>query len=370
MKKMCIYIHIPFCKKRCYYCSFFSCQNIKYTESYFAALNKEIISRGGDFSGYIVDSVYIGGGTPSFVGAEYIERLLCTVKSHYNLAKDAEITIEANPGTLDGQKAESYISAGVNRFSLGMQSSSDKILKAIGRAHSHKDFVDAVNLLRLSGVKNISCDIMLGLPYQTLDDVKHTVNEILSLDIPHVSAYGLKAEKGTKLYEQAETGQIILPDEDICADMYNYVVTEQKKHNLHRYEISNFAAAGYECRHNINYWRAGQYLGFGAAAHSYINNERYCNVSDIKSYINGQTICEKTVLTKKEREFEYIMLNLRLASGIDLREFKTMFNKDFLSAYSAQLNKFKDFFTVNSRSVSVNDRGFYVINSLLCEFMQ
>ncbi|MDD4003384.1 MAG: coproporphyrinogen-III oxidase family protein, partial [Clostridia bacterium] len=243
------------------------------------------------------------------------------------------------------------------------------ILKAIGRVHSHKDFIDCIKLLRLGGINNISCDIMLGLPYQTLNDIKQTVEEIINLNIPHVSAYGLKVEKGTKLYEAVKKEQITLPSDDLCADMYDYVNSELKKNKIYRYEISNFAAAGFKCRHNINYWRAGQYLGFGASAHSYINNVRCNNISDIKSYINGQTKCNKTALTKKDREFEYIMLNLRLASGINLREYKLLFEKDFISAYSGQLKKLKDFFAVSKHSVSVNDRGFYVLNSLLCEFM-
>lgn len=370
MKKMCIYIHIPFCKKRCQYCSFFSSTDINYIEPYFDALIKEIKYYSPKYSGYIIESVYIGGGTPSFVSEHNIQNIMDAVYSCYNISNNAEISIEANPETFDNQKLNVYISSNINRYSFGLQSACGNLLNIIGRRHNYGDFVRCVNLLKYKGVKNINCDIMLGLPDQTIYDIKYTIDQILKLDIPHISAYGLSIEKGTMLYDMANNNRVKLPNSDECADMYDIVLKELKNRGIYRYEISNFAKKGYECRHNINYWKRGEYLGFGASAHSFTDNTRYCNVSDIKEYISGNAVRQKNIISEEEGEFEYIMLGLRTADGIKLSDYKKLYGEDFLQKYKSVIEKYNDFFVIKKDRFIVANKGYYVINSLLTQFMR
>lgn len=364
-KKIGIYIHIPFCKQRCHYCTFVSCTHAELAEGYFAALIKEITLNAGKFNGYAVESVYFGGGTPSYADESYISRTLKALRENYNIQKNAEITIEANPESVTKGKIESYLKSGINRFSIGGQSFNDNILKAIGRVHRAADIKTCVNLLKSCGAESINCDIMLGLPYQDLNDVKNTVGELIGLDIPHISAYGLKLEEGAPLNNLKDA----VADDDACADMYDRVCEMLEKYGIKRYEISNFAKAGFECRHNINYWKAGKYRGFGAAAHSYIGNVRFYNTSDIEKYIGGLTAEGKSELSREETEFEYIMLNLRLTKGFSLNEYKDLFGGDFTENYKAQLGKFKQFFEFDGDNVRLTGGAFYVFNGIICEFM-
>lgn len=366
--KIGVYIHIPFCKKKCGYCAFVSRAGLNGAEEYFGALVGEIVSGAADYRDYTVKTVYFGGGTPSYVDESYIGRTLDALRENYNIADDAEITIEANPESLSKRKTEYYLRRGINRFSIGAQSFDDNILKGIGRVHQSGDIANCVNTLKNSGVKNINCDIMLGLPGQTLSDVKDTAEKLIDLGIPHISAYGLKVEKGTPLWDTV-SGGAALPDDDACADMYDRVCEMLEKYGIKRYEISNFAKAGFECRHNINYWKAGKYRGFGAAAHSYIGNVRFYNTSDIEKYIGGLTAEGKSELSREETEFEYIMLNLRLTKGFSLNEYKDLFGGDFTENYKAQLGKFKQFFEFDGDNVRLTGGAFYVFNGIICEFM-
>ena len=374
MKKMCIYIHIPYCKKKCYYCSFYSSDTINNFENYFNALKKEIEYKKNILNDYTIKSIYFGGGTPSYVPSKFIKNIVLCIKNNFNIDKNIEITLEANPDSLTKQKLNDYISCGVNRFSIGLQSFNNKILKAIGRVHLKEDFLKSINLFKTAGIKNISADIMLGLPYQSLQDVKDTVKNLIDLDISHISAYGLKVEKGTALFNMVKNKEIILPCEDLCADMYDYVYNKLKQNNIHRYEVSNFAKCGFECEHNINYWQGGQYLGFGTAAHSYFDNKRYFNMSNIDKYVNkintnNQAIEKSENISKTEAEFEYIILRLRLSKGINLKEFHKLFNCDFKAKYNNILIKYKDFFIQKNEYICINDKGFFVLNIILSEFV-
>jgi oxygen-independent coproporphyrinogen-3 oxidase len=228
-----------------------------------------------------------------------------------------------------------------------------------------------VEILRKAGAGNINTDIMLGLPGQTAKDVKDTLDLLESLDIPHVSAYGLKCEEGTRLYEKVKSGQIALPDDDTCADFYDMAVNALKKRGIRRYEVSNFAAKGYECRHNLNYWKRGEYIGAGASAHSFLGGMRWENISDIGEYIKRSGLncaVNKNMISPEDAEFEYIFLGLRLTEGINKENFKKLFNVDFEDKYGEILNKYQSFFNVKGENVRIKSKGFGVLNSLLSEF--
>lgn len=373
MKKMCIYIHIPFCKKRCYYCSFISSENaINYFESYYNALKTEILKRKQILQGVEISSVFFGGGTPSFFPSKYIKDLMQLLKDNSNFAQNAEVSIEANPCTITAKKLDNWLMGGINRFSVGLQSSNDNILQNIGRTHTQKDFLKSIELLKSYKINNINADIMLGLPNQTLKDVEDTVSILLQLNIPHISAYGLKVEEGTKIFDMVKSNVFTMPDEDLCVDMYDYVYYNLKINNIKRYEVSNFAKDGYICSHNLNYWQRGEYAGFGVAAHSFIDNQRFSNINSIEDYIkniNGNIIADMQKILEKDAEFEFIMLGLRLSEGINLSKYKTLFKEDFTEKYSKVLNKLNNYVIINDDNLKISESGFNILNTILTEFV-
>lgn len=372
-KKLCIYIHIPFCPKRCHYCSFCSSENREdIFSAYFGALKGDICQRSPEFEGSAVTSIYFGGGTPTYPPAGYIVQVIKWLKNFFSFERDIEISIEANPATLTPRKVVQYLKCGINRFSIGLQSSNDRILRVVGRSYTFEDFVSTVELLRSHNVKNISADIMLGLPGQKLRDVKKTVGHLTDMRIPHLSAYGLKVENGTRLYDMVRGGEVALPDDDECADMYEYVYEELKYNGIYRYELSNFAALGYECRHNLSYWHREEYLGFGASAHSFVDEKRLYNYFDIDEYIRKartNAVAGWEEVSKSDAEYEYIMLMLRLREGINLKKFKKLFGVDFMEKYKNIVDKLSDYFVISPEFIRVTDRGFYVLNSILTEFL-
>lgn len=376
MKKAGLYIHIPFCAKRCRYCSFISCEGAgeNYINSYFNALVKEILKGKNIYKDYIIKTIYIGGGTPSYVNQNHISDIFKLLKDNFNIGNNAEISIEANPNTLTENKLEAYLLCGINRYSIGLQTADDRLLKIIGRVHNYGDYFKCIELLKKYDVKNFSTDIMLGLPSQNMEDVKNTVAAVMGLNVPHISAYGLKLEEGTELYDMVKDRSLTLPDDDTSADMYEYVLNGLKKYGIYRYEVSNFAKKGYECRHNINYWERGEYFGFGAAAHSFTDNVRTGNIEGIKAYItaaenNLSTASFAQEINQKDAEFEYIMLNLRMESGINLYNFQTLFNEDFILKYEKIIKKLKDLLITDSGCIKASDKGFMVLNSILTEFL-
>ena len=379
-KELGIYIHIPFCKRKCNYCDFISytnkCQKI---EEYIKCLKKEISLF--DFSNYIVTTIYIGGGTPSFVDSKYIKDIMNTVYEKVNkdnIDDNVEITIEVNPGTVNKEKIEDYKKIGINRLSIGLQSTNDKLLKEIGRIHNFKQFLDAYNLVKEVGFENINIDLMLGLPNQTIKDLKESLDAIIKLNPNHVSCYSLIVEEGTKLYEQIEKKELQLPDEELERNMYWYVKNTLELNGYNHYEISNFSKKKKESRHNMNCWNQEEYIGFGVAAHSYINNTRFSNTNSVEEYItninNGNnqknvTIEEKQTLEDKKNEF--MMLGFRKIDGIDISKFKEKFNCNPIYLYKEKLNKLveEELIEIDLNNIKLTNKGIDLANLVFQEFI-
>ena len=328
-----IYVHIPFCKQKCLYCDFVSFDGIiEKEEQYIKVLKKEILENVKKVENDIVTTIYIGGGTPSYIESKFIAEILETIKKNYNIKKDAEITIEVNPGTATKEKLEDYDNIGINRLSIGLQSTNNEILKEIGRIHTYEDFLETYTLAKKVGFKNINVDLMLALPKQTCKDLQKSLEEIITLSPQHISLYSLILEEGTKLEKLVAKGSIALPEEEIERKMYWNAKKALEENGYIHYEISNFAKEGYESKHNLNCWNQRSYLGFGLAAHSYYNKIRYSNVANIKQYIQSRGIVSSKdskiiheIQTKQEEQKEYMMLGLRKIEGVSISDFKNKF---------------------------------------------
>ena len=330
-----IYVHVPFCKSKCAYCDFASYpKEFSKCDLYFACLYKEIKGRSETLKDYVFDTVYFGGGTPSYVDPKYVIGAMRQIKNYYKIADNAEITIEMNPGTVDENKIKQYEKAGFNRFSVGLQTANDDLLMDIGRIHTKADFVKTAELLK---GKNFSVDIMIGLEGQTTEDIKEAIDLASSAGAKHISSYALKAEEGTPMYGRYLNGD--LPSEDEVADEYDFTVKYLAEKGYKRYEVSNFCKDGFYSRHNLNYWKRGEYIGFGVSASSFIKERRFTNTEKIDEYtaciIRGK-VAEifSEDIEGDEREFEYIMLGLRTADGISFADFKNRFGTDFKEKYS------------------------------------
>ena len=288
-----LYIHIPFCKQKCYYCDFTSyCNKDDLIEQYIECLNKEIIEVGQGIKKQLgnkyseISTIYIGGGTPSYIDCKYIEEILNNIKDITKLDKQ-EITIEVNPGTVTKEKLKSYIGAGINRISIGMQETHNELLSSIGRIHSYKEFENTYKLARDVGFKNINVDVMIGLPNQTINNVEDTMNELIKLNPEHISVYSLIVEEKTPIEKMVLNKSITLPSEELERQMYWKVKEMLEKSEYKHYEISNFAKPEFESKHNTNCWKQKEYFGFGVAAHSYTDGARYSNTDKIEEYITN-----------------------------------------------------------------------------------
>ena len=325
-----LYIHIPFCKAKCAYCDFYSlAHSEEKMDAYVAALLHHLEEVAPRAAGMQVDTVYFGGGTPSYLGAARLCRILQTVLRRYDVARDAEITLEANPDSAgDWKELRKLRRAGFNRLSLGVQSTDDALLRRIGRVHTYEQVQQAVTAVRKAKFTNLSLDLIYGLPGQTMEDWQRTLADAVALGPEHLSCYGLKLEEGTPLWQQRQT--LTLPDDDAQADMYLYTVAALGEMGYEQYEISNFAKPGKASRHNLKYWNMEEYAGFGPGAHSDFGGVRYGYVRDIDSYIAG-----KLVLSESEndstlaRDYEYVMLSLRTAAGIDRQTFEKRYRQRF-----------------------------------------
>ena len=325
-----LYLHIPFCKSKCAYCDFYSLSGCESKmDEYVAALAAHLAETAPMASGHAVDTVYFGGGTPSYLGVDRVTQLLQTVKKYYRVAKNAEITLEANPDSLFGWKElRALRRLGLNRISLGVQSSDDDVLRTLGRVHNWQQVVDAAAAVRRAGIPDLSMDLIYGLPEQTVAQWEKTLSDAVSLDPDHISCYGLKLEEGTPLWNRRDS--LTLPDDDDQADMYLYAVEYLQNLGYRQYEISNFAHPGHESRHNLKYWKLGEYAGFGPGAHSDFGGVRYAYASDLELYLRGQLVLsESETIMETEREREYIMLSLRTAEGVDVRAFEYRFRQRF-----------------------------------------
>ena len=317
-----LYIHIPFCLKKCIYCDFYSVSDSNFIiRPYMTALCKELEMR----REYIKElgGIYLGGGTPSILKEKDIATIMDKIRSTCRISSEAEITSEANPGTLTESGIKGLLNAGINRISIGVQSLSDKELSLLGRMHDATEAIAAFTTARKGGFRNISLDLIYGIPGQDLISWKGTLEKVVSLYPEHISAYELTPERNTVLYEHLEKGRLHLPDEDEVAEMYYTAIDILTEAGYEHYEISNFALSGLQCRHNLNYWDRGEYLGIGAGAHSFLNGRRISNVCDVRQYIHDVElrtlpIAEETLLTDREEIEETLFLGLRKMDGFDI----------------------------------------------------
>ena len=343
MKDIGIYIHIPFCNSKCFYCDFYSKTNCntELIEEYIDTVCKEILANAELLQERNIKTVYFGGGTPSLIEEKHIIKILDLIQLFGNDIE--EITIEANPETLTLEKLKAYRECGINRLSLGLQSANDSTLKKIGRLSSVSKFEQALNNAILAGFTNISTDIIIGLVDESLEDFEHTLDYVLSKqEIKHISAYSLEVHENTKIDFLINNDFVKLPDETVERDMKYLLDKKMDEHGFERYEISNYAKKDYYSKHNLSYWNQVEYLGVGAAAASYINNTRYTNISDINKYIeylnSGVNIKEEIEeLDKLDLIKEYIILRLRLKNGINFEDFKLRFKQDIMNLYKQQI---------------------------------
>ena len=366
-----IYVHIPFCKSKCRYCDFASFPDkLCFAESYMACVYREMSMRKDDLKDYTFDTLYIGGGTPSVVDESYIAMLVAAAKKNFNLAENAEITIEINPGTISSGKVETYSKCGINRYSVGLQTAIDEQLREIGRIHTLNEFVQCAKLLK---GKNFSVDVMIGLKNQTVDDVLKTIEVASAFGASHVSMYALSPEDGTPIYTDYLNGE--LPDSDEVAQMYSAGVKRLEELGFARYEVSNFAKKGRESRHNLNYWRRGEYIGFGVAASSCINDIRFTNTFDLDEYFKCILSGHLAVKSREEvdevgREEEFIMLALRTAEGLNLAKYTALFNADFEKKFSAAIDKMREYVEFDNGFFRIKPEHLFVQNSIIVEFLQ
>lgn len=373
-----IYVHIPFCNSKCSYCAFISMvANDDDKQRYFKCLLDEIKLQAKKYGKiYSVSSIYIGGGTPSCLDYYYIRDMLSLIYKNFAVKNTAEITIELNPNSADKTKIREYILSGINRFSIGLQSTNPKILKLMGRTHSVQDFINTVNTIREYGVKNISADIIIGYPNQKLADIKETIAFLIKHQIPHISSYMLQVEDGTSLKDLVDSGVLEPADDDLTIQMYNYVLETLSKNGYHRYEFSNFAQSGYESFHNSVYWLRKDYLGVGLAAHSYIDGTRFANTEKIIEYVNTlETKQEVPIdvskdLSLDEKKEEFIMLSLRTKDGVDLNKYKEEFKENLvLNKKDKIANLIIDGYLLltENNHLICTDKGFLVLNRIILE---
>ena len=376
-----IYIHIPFCKQKCYYCDFVSYSNkCSEVKEYIESLKKEIEEF--DFSNYKVTSIYIGGGTPSYIDSIYIVEILSELKEKLkcNLIefKDIEITIEVNPGTVDTKKLNDYKKLGINRLSIGLQSTKNDILKKIGRIHTYQEFLEIYKLARETGFKNINIDLMIGIPGQKIGDLKNTLQDIIKLEPEHISVYSLIIEENTPIEKMLENGEIKLPDEDLERNMYWYVKNTLELNGYNHYEISNFAKKGFESKHNMNCWNQMEYVGIGTAAHSYRDITRYSNTEDIKEYIKNVQKGEfeknriiHEIQKEEDSKKEFMLLGLRKIDGLKISEFKNKFGDNPIYLYRNELKKLSDekLIIIQDDNIRLSNKGIDLANLVWEEFV-
>ena len=368
--EMSLYIHIPFCISKCTYCNFCSfADKNKFIPQYTDALCTEIELKAQEFGNYLIKSIYIGGGTPSVLPLGSITKILDCVRKNFKLNKKVSITVEGNPNSLTKDKLQEFFDAGVNRLSIGLQSTSEHLLKLLNRPHTTQQFVDAVKTAQDIGFKNISADIIIGVPTQTMQDVEDTLNVLFSLNLKHISAYGLILEPGTPLYKMVKSAQLKQLPEDLQNNMYDFVVERLKQKGFNRYEISNFAKHGFESVHNINYWQRGQYLGIGLDAYSFVGGLHWQNTNILEDYIKQPNKKIKTELeTMYTAKLETIMLGLRMDSGLDLQKFNADFNTDFVKEYNYVLENL-----LNNKLVKIQNNHLiitdqHISNAIISEF--
>ena len=401
MKNLELYVHIPFCFKKCSYCDFLSFSCDERTQFLYAdALIREIEFYGQRMQGYLVSTIFVGGGTPTWLNEDKMVEILDTIYTYFNVSTDAEITMECNPGTVTAEKLAKYKRAGVNRLSIGLQSADDEELQILGRIHTFEKFVKTYEMARNAGFANINVDLISGIPYQTAEKFLHSLQKVMRLRPNHISAYSLIVEPGTPFYDAYESDMLlqeagkdtqILPTED---EVYRITkLTQQYLANAgyEQYEISNFAQPGFECTHNIGYWIRENYLGLGLGAASLLNNVRYANISDLDTYINNSMDIQAQgfdqsdghieygtnlhaaadAVSRKAQMEEFMFLGLRMKEGVTRQQFEETFGIPIDGIYKAALDHLRDEGLINTSAgrISLTEKGQDLSNYALAQFL-
>ncbi|MBQ8584428.1 MAG: radical SAM family heme chaperone HemW [Clostridia bacterium] len=366
-----LYIHLPFCVRKCAYCDFCSFAGVdgSIISEYADALASEILSYRE--RGFKVDTVFFGGGTPSLLSPEDFRKIMRAVRESFLLSDEAEITLEANPKTLDRNKLEAFVASGVNRISLGLQSIHENELKTLGRIHSYSEFLETYRLCREAGIDNVNVDLMYGLPGQTVESFKETLRAVIDLSPEHISVYGLILEEGTPLYEKQST--LSFPSEDCEYEMYLLADRHLSRAGYCHYEISNYSRAGKESRHNLKYWRCEEYIGVGVSAHSYLDGYRFGRTQSLTEYLrDNREYLNKEYIDRDGEALEKIMLGLRLREGISLKEYEDLFGFDLTEKYREKLITFEKmgYARIFSGRLSLTAEGFYVSNYIINELTE
>lgn len=377
LNKSGLYIHVPFCSSKCSYCDFNSyAGKLDLADEYFDSMKKEIGLYRDEMKFNMVDSIFIGGGTPSCVESKYICDILSCCKSNYNISKYCEISIETNPGTLDMEKLSAYKECGINRISIGLQAFQSELLRYLGRQHTAEDFISCVEMIKKAGFTNINVDVIFGIPGQTMADWIETLKILVDLGITHISAYSLKVEEDTKFGNMLKNGKLIQMDDELDREMYHYAIEYLKQNGFDQYELSNFAKEGYECKHNLTYWKCVEYLGLGAGAHSFLQDIRFSNEYSIEGYIDYLKKGEKPVEERYPVEFydkisEFMFLGLRLTKGVNNTEFKEMFAQDMFKKYSESFDELKknQLIEIEGENVRLTKLGLDLANQVFVKFV-
>lgn len=371
-----IYVHIPFCVKKCNYCDFLSMPCDEETkDAYMEALCTEIAGKASRYADFEVVSIFIGGGTPSTVKPMHIKRLMGVIHENYKICKEAEITIEVNPGTVNQEALMTYREAGINRLSIGLQTANEAERLRLGRIHSYDDFLKAYFSAREVGFSNINVDVMSAIPGQTLESYLETLKKLVSLDPApeHISAYSLIVEEGTPFYEEEENGTLDVPDEDTERRMYEMTKEVLLRYGYHRYEISNYAKDGYECRHNKGYWERTDYVGFGIGSASLIGTLRFANREELDDYIETPLSREvvESKLTKEEEMSEFMFLGLRLSEGILVERFEVLFSCKLSDVFGPVIKKHigQELLEETEGRIRLTNKGMDVANYVMADFL-
>lgn len=379
MKNIGIYIHIPFCKRKCFYCDFCSFEtNANLYKEYVDCLIEEIKNCNVNNKEVLIKTIYIGGGTPSIIDEKYIELIISALKDKFNFDKKCEMTIEVNPGTANIDKLKKYKEIGINRLSIGLQTTNDRLLNLIGRIHNFNEFENVYDIARSVGFKNVNVDLMIGLPTQTIDDVVESLDKIIKKNPEHISVYSLILEEGTKLEKMVKNRKIDVLEDELERDMYWTVKRTLKQNGYNHYEISNFAKSGFESKHNTDCWKQHEYLGFGLSAHSYFNDIRYSNICDISKYISNiknkdfeKNVEINEIQDKKSKENEFIILGLRMLKGVNIDGFYKIFNENPTKMYAKQIEKLTNqgLIKIENGNIKLTDKGIDFANMVWSEFI-
>ena len=384
MNKIEVYIHIPFCEKKCNYCDFVSFHsNNEQVDKYIKQLIKEIEIKKYLLNNNEVSSIYIGGGTPSFIDSKYISYIIQSLYNNYKISETAEISIEVNPNSASESKLETYYNIGINRLSIGLQSTNDLELKLLGRVHNYNDFLNSYNSAIHIGFKNINIDLINGIPNQTPESYKKSLKQILMLNVKHISIYNLIIENNTPFKQMLLNNEIQLPLEMDVLKMDDITKELTSYYRLNRYEISNYAKSGYECKHNLGYWSDVPYIGFGLNSSSYYDNKRFKNKSNINDYLslnfskymieNDKSIFYDSIqnISNLDHINEYVMLGLRKTNGINIKEFNNTFDMDFEKTYGTALKIYQGMGMVKKSNDNyyLTDEGFNISNRILSDLL-